>query len=80
VVNRVPGLQSSYVWSGQLQNESEILLMIQNNRARIPELEARLKALHPYELPELLIFPATGGNERYLEWVDRASQRRKNDE
>lgn len=37
--------------------------------ARLSELEARLKVLHPYELPELIALPASGGNERYLEWV-----------
>jgi periplasmic divalent cation tolerance protein len=68
-VNRLPGMQSTYVWNGQLQNDSETLLMIKTTAARIPELEARLKALHPYELPELVVLPVTGGNEAYLEWV-----------
>jgi len=68
-VNRLPGVQSTYVWNGQLQNDSEILLVIKSTAARIPELEARLKALHPYELPELVVLPVTGGNEAYLEWV-----------
>jgi len=44
-VNRVPGLQSSYVWSGQLQNESEILLMIKTIAARIRNLR-RAQGLH----------------------------------
>jgi len=68
-VNRLPGVQSTYVWNGQLQSDSEILLVIKSTAARIPELEARLKALHPYELPELVVLPVTGGNEAYLEWV-----------
>ena len=68
-VNRLPGVQSTYVWNGQLQNDSEILLVIKSTAARIPELEARLKALHPYELPELVVLPVTGGNEAYLGWV-----------
>jgi len=68
-VNRVAGVQSNYVWNGQLQNDSETLLMIKTTTVRIAELEARLKALHPYELPELLVLPIAGGNERYLDWV-----------
>jgi periplasmic divalent cation tolerance protein len=68
-VNRVAGVQSNYVWNGQLQNDSETLLMIKTTTVRIAELEARLKALHPYELPELLVLPVAGGNEPYLDWV-----------
>jgi periplasmic divalent cation tolerance protein len=68
-VNRVPGVQSTYVWKGHLQDDPEVLLIIKTTANRVPELEARLKALHPYELPELIVLPVGGGNERYLEWV-----------
>jgi len=68
-VNRLSGVRSTYIWQGQLQDDPEILLIIKTTAARVAELEARLKALHPYELPELVIVPVTGGNERYLEWV-----------
>lgn len=68
-VNRVPGLHSTYLWDGQLQDDPEILLIMKTTAGRLGELEARLKALHPYELPELLAVPVTGGNERYLDWV-----------
>jgi len=68
-VNRVTGLASTYFWDGRLQDEAEILLIIKTTAARLPELEARLLALHPYEVPELLVLPVLGGNERYLQWV-----------
>ena len=68
-VNRVPGLQSLYFWDGSLRDDAEILLIIKTTVGRLPALEARLKALHPYEVPELLTVPVAGGNERYLDWV-----------
>lgn len=68
-VNRVPGMVSTYFWDGRLQDDAEILLIIKTTAARLAELEARLKVLHPYELPELIVLPVTGGNERYLQWV-----------
>ena len=68
-VNRVGGLRSTYIWDARLQDEGEILLIIKTTAARLDELQARLKALHPYELPELLAIAVAGGNERYLEWV-----------
>jgi periplasmic divalent cation tolerance protein len=68
-VNRVGGLRSTYIWDARLQDAEEILLIIKTTAARLQALEARLKALHPYELPELLAIPVAGGNERYLDWV-----------
>ena len=68
-VNRVTGIASTYFWDGRLQDDAEILLIIKTTAARQAELEARLKVLHPYELPELLVLPVVGGNERYLQWV-----------
>ncbi len=68
-VNRLPGATSTYFWDGRLQEEAEILLIIKTTAARQAELAARLKALLPYELPELVVLPVTGGNEPYLDWV-----------
>jgi periplasmic divalent cation tolerance protein len=68
-VNRVSGVVSTYFWDGRLQDDAEILLIIKTTAARQAELAARLKVLHPYELPELVILPVAGGNERYLQWV-----------
>jgi len=70
-VNRVPGVRSSYVWEGQLQDEGEILLIIKSTAAQLPQLERRLKELHPYELPEFVVTPIEGGNEPYLQWIRR---------
>ena len=68
-VNRIGGLRSTYIWDARLQDEAEILLIIKTTAARLDELQARLKSLHPYELPELLAIAVAGGNERYLDWV-----------
>lgn len=68
-VNRVAGVTSTYFWDGRLQEDAEILLIIKTTAARQAELAARLKALHPYELPELVVLPVAGGNEQYLQWV-----------
>jgi periplasmic divalent cation tolerance protein len=68
-VNRVSSLKSTYFWDAHLQDEPEILLIIKTTAGRLAALEARLKELHPYELPELVAIPVGGGNERYLQWV-----------
>lgn len=68
-VNRVAGVASTYFWDGRLQDDAEVLLIMKTTAPRLPELEARLRALHPYDLPELVVLPVLGGNERYLQWV-----------
>jgi periplasmic divalent cation tolerance protein len=76
-VNRIPAVQSSYVWDGHLQHGTETLLLIKTTAARAIELEARLKALHPYELPEWLVLSVAGGNEAYLAWVRQGVARKE---
>lgn len=68
-INRISGLRSTYLWDGRLHDDQEILLLMKTTAPRLAAIEARLRQLHPYELPELLAIPAAGGNERYLDWV-----------
>jgi periplasmic divalent cation tolerance protein len=72
-VNRVAGMHSTYVWDGVLKDEAEVLLLIKTVASTLPALTARLNELHPYELPELVTIPVSGGNEPYLEWVRRCA-------
>jgi periplasmic divalent cation tolerance protein len=68
-VNRSPGLASIYLWQGQLCEQSEQLLMIKTTPARYEALEMRLKALHPYEIPEIIAIPVVTGSSQYLAWL-----------
>jgi periplasmic divalent cation tolerance protein len=68
-VNRLAGVRSVYRWNGAVQDEPETLLLIKSSRERYQELEMRLKALHPYELPEIIALPATIGLDAYLDWI-----------
>lgn len=74
-VNSIAGVRSVYFWDGRLQDDAEVLLIMKTTAGRLAELEARVKALHPYELPEILALPVAGGNERYLEWVREGVRR-----
>ena len=73
-VNRLPGWRSLYRWEGQVREETEVLLLVKTTRERLPALEARLGALHPYDVPELLAFDAVGGLGPYLAWVDQETR------
>jgi periplasmic divalent cation tolerance protein len=68
-VNRLPGVRSIYRWEGALQDEPEVLLAIKTSTSRYEELEMRLKALHPYEVPEIIALPVLAGAASYLAWL-----------
>jgi periplasmic divalent cation tolerance protein len=71
-VSRLPPMASVYRWQGQLCEASEQLLLIKTTAAAYAALEMRLKALHPYEMPEIIALPVVAGSEAYLNWVARA--------
>ena len=79
-VNRVAGVTSTYFWDGRLQDDVEILLIIKTSAARVEALTARLKTLHPYDLPELVVLPVSGGNEAYLQWVREGVEQERRSE
>ena len=68
-VNVIPGMRSIYRWEGALQDDSEVMLVIKSQRKRSQALAARIKDLHPYELPEVLVLPVSGGSVPYLDWI-----------
>lgn len=68
-VNILPHLTSIYTWEGKLENSAESLLLIKTEKSVYPRLEQRLKALHPYEVPEIIALPIESGLPEYLQWV-----------
>lgn len=73
-VNCVPGVTSIYRWKGELQVEGELLLVIKTTRERYEAASARIVALHPYELPEVIAVDVSHGLDRYLAWVERETR------
>ncbi len=62
-------MRSIYRWKGELQDDTEVLMILKTRPERCEALAQRVKALHPYDVPEILALPATGGSDEYLEWV-----------
>jgi periplasmic divalent cation tolerance protein len=72
-VNVLPAMISVYRWKGQVEQDREQQLVIKTSRDRLTALEARLRQLHAYELPEFLVIASDGGSEAYLGWVEEAT-------
>jgi periplasmic divalent cation tolerance protein len=73
-VNRLPGVESTYHWNGAVQVDEEVLLAIKTSRARYAALEARIVALHPYEVPEVIAIPIGEGYAPYLAWIAKETR------
>ncbi len=68
-VNVLPTMTSVYRWKGTVHEDPEVLLVIKSVRERYPALEAAIRELHPYELPEILCFDADRGGAAFLTWI-----------
>jgi periplasmic divalent cation tolerance protein len=62
-------VRSVYRWQGAVESAAEVPLLVKTTRDRYPALEAAIRALHPYELPEIVALPVAAGLETYLAWV-----------
>jgi periplasmic divalent cation tolerance protein len=68
-VNRLPAVNSVYRWQGSVERAVEVPLLIKSTRERLPEIQEAIRALHPYEVPEILAIPVVAGLPAYLRWV-----------
>jgi periplasmic divalent cation tolerance protein len=71
-VNILAPCVSVYEWKGELEQASEIPLLIKTTEAVYAALEQRLHALHPYDVPEIIALPVSQGLPAYLTWVSQA--------
>lgn len=60
---------SIYMWQGSLEGAEEVPLMFKTTGARVLALMERIKSLHPYEVPEILVLPVIAGLDSYVHWV-----------
>jgi len=62
--------QSLYWWKEKISQDKEYLLHIKTKGSLYPQLEKRIKELHPYQVPEILALPILRGQPDYLRWVE----------
>lgn len=68
--NIVPGVESIYRWKGAVETSVEVLIIFKTTIGRYPQFETRIKALHSYEVPEILALRVADGLPTYLRWVE----------
>ncbi len=68
-VNIFPKMRSIYRWNGKIQSGSEHQVLIKTTTDRINALEQSILEAHPYECPEIIYLPVTGGYNEYITWI-----------
>lgn len=64
-------VQSVYWWEGDVSHTREWLIVAKTTDARLPELTARIRALHRYQVPEIVALSIAAGDPAYLQWIQR---------
>jgi periplasmic divalent cation tolerance protein len=73
-VNVLAACRSIYRWQGAVETADEIPLLIKTTVACYPQVEAIVRAHHPYDVPELIATPITHGLPAYLDWLAKETE------
>ncbi len=68
-VNIIPKITSVYRWKGEICRDPEVLMIAKTREKNLVELERRVKALHSYDVAEVIVLPIVAGSQDYLDWV-----------
>ncbi|XP_029370884.1 protein CutA homolog [Echeneis naucrates] len=71
-INILSRTSTMYYWKGEIQDASEILMLVKTKTSRIHQIIDYVRSIHPYANPEVLSFPAEDGSLAYMKWMDEA--------
>ena len=74
-VNIIPAVESIYYWKEKVETGAESLAIFKMTAACYSEFESRLRALHPYDVPEVVRLDVAGGSADYLRWIGESCSR-----
>lgn len=67
--NILPDITSIYRWRGEVEHETEVLVLFKTTPSGTGRLVERVPELHPYEVPEVLVLPLEAGHGPYIQWI-----------
>ncbi|MBN2372524.1 divalent-cation tolerance protein CutA [bacterium] len=68
-VNIIHGISSRYWWKGKMESDTESLLLMKTKPSLVDDVIKRIKVLHAYEVPEIIVLEIEDGNPDYLRWI-----------
>ncbi|XP_066112465.1 protein CutA homolog isoform X1 [Saccopteryx bilineata] len=69
-VNILPKASSLFFWNGEIEEATEILLLIKTKTSKVHVLSSYVRLVHPFEIPELFSLPMDQGDVHYLKWLE----------
>jgi len=73
-VNILSPIRSIYRWEGKIWDEKEWMLIIKTQKKRFEDLEKRVKSIHSYSVPEIIVLPIVKGSASYLRWLEETTE------
>ena len=67
---QLQNVQSRYMWKGKLERDDEVVAFLKTRAELYDRVEACVKEMHSYEVPEIIAVPIEKGSEDYLKWID----------
>jgi len=68
-VQILPEVQSVYRWKGEVERNTEILLLAKTTSDKFDELDRAVREIHSYDTPEIIALPVNAASESYLNWL-----------
>ncbi|XP_062063652.1 protein CutA homolog isoform X1 [Lepus europaeus] len=73
-VNILPQAASLYFWKGEIEEATEILLLIKTKTSKVFMLSSYVRLVHPFEIPEVFSLPMDQGDVQYLKWLEEGME------
>jgi periplasmic divalent cation tolerance protein len=68
--NIIDPVASHFHWAGKTEKTQECLILMKSRKDLFNEIAETVKAMHSYEVPEILALPVVAGSKDYLDWLD----------
>ena len=68
-VNILDNMSSYYLWEGEIQDDTEVVLIAKTTEDRIPELIEKVRSMHSYDCPCIVSLPVSSGYQPFLDWI-----------
>lgn len=69
-VNIIPKMHSIYRWKGKIESSNECIIIAKTVDKNIKQIIKKIKSLHTYELPDIIVFPVIDGLKKYIEYIE----------
>ena len=68
-INILDNMHSIYLWEGEFQDDTEVVMIAKTTEDRVPALIEKVKSIHSYECPCIVSLPVSGGHQPFLDWI-----------